>query len=133
MLAASSRLSAYGSAEPSAKAASIASSVSMSAGEHRRQSSGTSSSVRFGNVQLQAANAIGADAYWMVALNSLGVAAGKMLAPQSIALGLVSVNESGKVGELLKKVLPYTVLYLVIMALIAYFGLPLFESLHLFS
>ena len=38
-----------------------------------------------------------------------------------------------KDGELLKKVLPYTVLYLVIMALIAYFGLPLFESLHLFS
>ena len=95
--------------------------------------SGTSSSVLFGNVQLQAANAIGANAYWMVALNSLGVAAGKMLAPQSIAIGLVSVNESGKDGELLKKVLPYTVLYLVIMALIAYFGLPLFESLHLFS
>ena len=93
--------------------------------------SGTSSSVLFGNVQLQAAN--GANAYWMVALNSLGVAAGKMLAPQSIAIGLVSVNESGKDGELLKKVLPYTVLYLVIMALIAYFGLPLFESLHLFS
>ena len=40
----------------------------------------------------------------MVALNSLGVAAGKMLAPQSIAIGLVSVNESGKDGELLKKV-----------------------------
>ena len=41
--------------------------------------SGTSSSVLFGNVQLQAAQAIGANPYWLVALNSLGVAVGKML------------------------------------------------------
>lgn len=66
--------------------------------------SGTSSSVLFGNVQLQAANAIGANPYWMVALNSLGVAVGKMMAPQSLAIGLVAVNESGKDGELLKRV-----------------------------
>ena len=91
--------------------------------------SGTSSSVLFGNVQLQAAQAIGADPYWMVALNSLGVAVGKMMAPQSLAIGLVAVNESGKDGELLKRVFPYALAYLVIMAVIAYFGMGLFELL----
>lgn len=93
--------------------------------------SGTSSSVLFGNVQLQAANAIGANAYWMVALNSLGVAVGKMMAPQSLAIGLVAVNESGKDGELLKKVAPYAFGYLIFMALLAYFGMGLFSMLNI--
>ena len=93
--------------------------------------SGTSSSVLFGNVQLQAANAIGANPYWMVALNSLGVAVGKMMAPQSLAIGLVAVNESGKDGELLKRVFPYALGYLIIMAFIAYFGLNLFTMLQI--
>ncbi len=91
--------------------------------------SGTSSSVLFGNVQMQAANAIGANPYWMVALNSLGVAVGKMMAPQSLAIGLVAVNESGKDGELLKRVFPYALLYLLVMAVIAYFGMGLFAML----
>ncbi|MCI5774421.1 MAG: L-lactate permease, partial [Erysipelotrichaceae bacterium] len=41
--------------------------------------SGTSSQVLFGNVQLQAAHAIGVNEYWLVAANSLGTSAGKML------------------------------------------------------
>lgn len=91
--------------------------------------SGTSSSVLFGNVQLQAAQAIGANPYWLVALNSLGVAVGKMLAPQSLAIGLVAVKESGKDGELLKRVFPYAFVYLILMALIAYFGMSIYEML----
>ena len=91
--------------------------------------SGTSSSVLFGNVQLQAAQAIGANPYWLVALNSLGVAVGKMLAPQSLAIGLVAVKESGKDGELLKRVFPYAFVYLILMAFIAYFGMSIYEML----
>ena len=46
--------------------------------------SGTSSGLLFGSVQQQAAEALGMDPYWMVALNSLGVGAGKMiLAPDA--------------------------------------------------
>ena len=52
--------------------------------------SGTSSEVLFGSVQQQAAQAIGANEYWLCAANSLGVSAGKMLSPQSIAIGTAS-------------------------------------------
>lgn len=89
--------------------------------------SGTSSSVLFGNVQLNAALSIGTDPYWLVALNSLGVAAGKMLAPQSIAIGLVATKKDGEDGVLMKKVFPYVVLYMIIMAIIAFFGQGLID------
>ena len=80
--------------------------------------SGTSSSALFGSVQMSTAASIGANQYWMVAANSLGVATGKMMAPQSIAIGLVAVNEAGRDGELLKRVLPYAVVFIVISSLI---------------
>ena len=84
--------------------------------------SGTSSSALFGSVQMSTAASIGANQYWMVAANSLGVATGKMMAPQSIAIGLVAVNEAGRDGELLKRVLPYAVVFIVISSLICFFG-----------
>lgn len=84
--------------------------------------SGTSSSALFGSVQMSTAASIGANKYWLVAANNLGVATGKMMAPQSIAIGLVAVNESGRDGELLKRVVPYAVVFIIISALICYFG-----------
>lgn len=84
--------------------------------------SGTSSSVLFGNVQLEAAQAIGADPYWLVAANSLGVAAGKMISPQSIAIGCAACALSGKDGEILGKIAKYAFGFLIIMAFIVYFG-----------
>ena len=80
--------------------------------------SGTSSSALFGSVQMSTAASIGANKYWLVAANSLGVATGKMMAPQSIAIGLVAVDEAGRDGELLKKVLPYAALFIIISALV---------------
>ena len=79
--------------------------------------SGTSSSALFGSVQMSTAASIGANKYWLVAANSLGVATGKMMAPQSIA-----VDEAGRDGELLKKVLPYAALFIIISALVCFFG-----------
>ncbi|MDN0055770.1 L-lactate permease [Collinsella ihumii] len=84
--------------------------------------SGTSSGMLFGPVQAQAASALGADPYWMVALNELGVAAGKMLSPQTLAIGLASVRVVGKDAELLRSVLPYALGFLVAMSLIAMAG-----------
>lgn len=84
--------------------------------------SGTSSSALFGSVQMSTAASIGANQYWLVAANNLGVATGKMMAPQSIAIGLVAVNEAGRDGELLKRVVPYAVLFIVLSALICFFG-----------
>lgn len=84
--------------------------------------SGTSSEVLFGNVQLEAAAAIHVNEYWLVAANSLGTAAGKMLAPQSIAIGCAACAISGKDGEIMKKIAVYAFGYVILMALIVYFG-----------
>lgn len=92
--------------------------------------SGTSSSVLFGNVQLQAANAIHADPYWLVAANSLGVSAGKMISPQSIAIGCAAVSLTGKDGEILSKICKYAIIFLFFMALIIYFGQPICQLIH---
>ena len=69
--------------------------------------SGTSSEVLFGNVQLHAAQSIGANETWLVASNSLGVSAGKMLSPQNIAIGCAACGLTGKDGEILGKIAPY--------------------------
>ena len=91
--------------------------------------SGTSSAVLFGNVQFEAAQAIGSNAYWLVASNALGVGAGKMMASQSIAIGCASCGQFGKDGEILKKIAPYAFAYLAVMALLVYFGVPVAELL----
>ena len=84
--------------------------------------SGTSSEVLFGNVQLQAAQAIGWNEYWLVAANSLGTSAGKMLAPQSIAIGCAACALTGKDGEILGKIAKYAFGYMIVMAIIVFFG-----------
>lgn len=89
--------------------------------------SGTSSGMIFGQVQAQAAEALGADPVWTVGLNSLGVAAGKMLSPQTLAIGLAAVRVRGKDAELLRAVAPYALGFLVVMSIIGMAGsaLPL--------
>ena len=84
--------------------------------------SGTSSEVLFGNVQLEAAKAIGMNEYWLVGANSLGTGAGKMLAPQSIAIGCAACDLNGKDGEILSKIAPYAFAYVIVMALMVFFG-----------
>ena len=90
--------------------------------------SGTSSEVLFGNVQLEAARAIGTNEYWLVAANSLGVSAAKMLAPQSIAIGCAACALTGKDGEILAKIAKYAFGYIIIMALIVFFGVNIYEA-----
>ena len=87
--------------------------------------SGTSSEVLFGNVQLQAATQIGANPTWLVAANSLGTGAGKMLAPQSIAIGCAACGLSGKDGELLSRIAPYAFCFVALMAVLVYAGVLL--------
>lgn len=78
--------------------------------------SGTSSGLLFGSVQQQAAEALGMDSYWMVALNSLGVGAGKMISPQTLAIGLAAVKTVGVEGKLLARVMPIAIVFMVLMA-----------------
>ncbi|MBQ9157076.1 MAG: L-lactate permease, partial [Eubacterium sp.] len=49
--------------------------------------SGTSTQALFGQLQVETANAIGANPMWLAAANMLGSGVGKMICPQSIAIG----------------------------------------------
>ncbi len=84
--------------------------------------SGTSSGLLFGSVQLQAAEALGMDPYWIVALNSLGVGAGKMISPQTLAIGMAAVQVTGAEGKLLSRALPIAVVFMVLMAALGLCG-----------
>lgn len=84
--------------------------------------SGTSSEVLFGNVQVHAAQAIGANETWLAASNSLGVSAGKMISPQNIAIGCSTPELQGKDGEILGKVAPYSFAFMALMAVLTYVG-----------
>lgn len=84
--------------------------------------SGTSSGLLFGQVQMDAAQALDMNPYWVVALNMLGVGAGKMLSPQSIAIALSAVNGNGEDSKLLSMILPYGLVFLAVMSVIAYVG-----------
>lgn len=84
--------------------------------------SGTSSGVLFGKVQADAAAALNMDEYWVVGLNALGVGVGKMLSPQSIAIGLSAVGGLKEDSKLLKMVLPYGAVFIVLCSIIAWLG-----------
>ena len=84
--------------------------------------SGTSSEVLFGNVQLHAAESIGANATWLVAANSLGVSAGKMLSPQNIAIGCAACSLVGKDGQIMAVVAKYAFGFAVAMSVLVYLG-----------
>ena len=86
--------------------------------------SGTSSGLLFGSVQLQVADALHLDPYWIVALNSLG--AGKMISPQTLAIGMAAVQVVGAEGKMLNRVLPYAIGFLVLMAGLGMVGAMVF-------
>lgn len=84
--------------------------------------SGTSSEVLFGNVQLNAAQSIGVNETWLVASNSLGISAGKMLSPQNIAIGCAACGLVGADGEILGKIAKYAFGFAAAMAALVYVG-----------
>ena len=71
-------------------------------------------------VQVQAAQSIGVDATWLAAANSLGTSAGKMLSPQSIAIGCASCNLTGKDGEILGRIAPYAFAFALCMSVMVF-------------
>lgn len=79
--------------------------------------SDTSANVLFGNLQLSAAQSLGANVDWVVASNMVGATAGKMISPQSIAVATASTGLEGHEGELLKQALKWFSLYLIVICL----------------
>ncbi|NFI81836.1 L-lactate permease [Clostridium botulinum] len=88
--------------------------------------SDTSANVLFGELQVQAANSIGANPYWIAGGNVMGATAGKMISPQSIAVATAATNLVGSEGKILNSTLKVCLFYIVFSGLLIYFCGPLF-------
>lgn len=88
--------------------------------------SDTSANVLFGELQVQAANAIGANPYWIAGGNVMGATAGKMISPQSIAVATAATNLVGNEGKILNSTLKVCLFYIVLSGLIVFFCGPIF-------
>lgn len=84
--------------------------------------SGTSTSVLFGGLQAQTAKNLGLSPAWMAAANVLGAGIGKMICPQSIAIGASAIKQSGSESKILASVFKYFIFYVVIAGIICLLG-----------
>ena len=87
--------------------------------------SATSSCVLFGKLQTGSAQAIGASETvqaWIAASNATGACAGKMISPQSIAIGVAAIGAKGIDGELLQFAVKIYIPFIIAMGCIVYFG-----------
>jgi len=80
--------------------------------------SDTSSNALFGKLQYATANTIGVNPLVTVAANSSGGVVGKMISPQSIAIGTASVGLVGKEAHLFRFTVKHSILMLVFLCLI---------------
>lgn len=69
--------------------------------------SGTSSCALFGELQATAAREISVSPTVLAAANVMGAGIGKMICPQSIAIGAAAAGLVGRESEILKRVLPW--------------------------
>lgn len=83
--------------------------------------SDTSSNILFGKLQTSVANATGADPSWLAAANTAGATGGKIISPQSIAVATSACNQQGQEGAIMKKAMPYALLYIIVVGLMVYF------------
>ena len=84
--------------------------------------SGTSANVLFGGLQGETAGSLGLDPSWLAGANTVGATIGKMISPQSIAIGTAATASVGSESKILRKVIKYCVLFIIIAGLVAYAG-----------
>ena len=84
--------------------------------------SATSACVMFAKLQLEIANQLGIDPYWLVAANSAGATAGKMISPQSIAMAAAAISVTGSDGKIMSATIKWCALYIVIVCVCCYVG-----------
>lgn len=82
--------------------------------------SDTSSNSLFGALQVAAAQKTGMSEVLLASANTSGGVLGKMLSPQNLAIGAAAVGLSGREGELFRKVLVATAIFLPLMCLLVY-------------
>jgi lactate permease len=59
---------------------------------------------------------------WLVSASTVGATIGKMIAPQSIAIGAAAANLLGSESKVLNKAVKYSAVFIVIAGCIAFFG-----------
>jgi lactate permease len=82
--------------------------------------SDTSSNALFGTLQVSAANGADLPPVLLAAANSSGGVLGKMISPQNLAIAAAAVGLNGREGDLLRKVLPWSLLFLVLMSALVF-------------
>ncbi|MGI8717990.1 MAG: L-lactate permease [Lapillicoccus sp.] len=82
--------------------------------------SDTSSNSLFGALQVSAANQTGLSPLLMAAANSSGGVLGKMISPQNLAIAAAAVGLSGREGDIFRKVLGWSLGFLVFMCVLIY-------------
>jgi lactate permease len=82
--------------------------------------SDTSSNSLFGALQVTAAKGAGLNPVLMAAANSSGGVLGKMVSPQNLAIGAGAVGMAGQEGVLFRKVLGWSLGFLVFMCVLVY-------------
>jgi lactate permease len=82
--------------------------------------SDTSSNSLFGALQVTAAGKAGLDPALMAAANSSGGVLGKMISPQNLAIAAAAVGMTGREGDLFRKVIGWSLLFLAGMCLLVY-------------
>lgn len=82
--------------------------------------SDTSSNSLFGALQVAAAHRTGISEVLLAAANTSGGVLGKMLSPQNLAIGAAAVGLSGREGDLFRKVLVVTAVFLPLMCLLVF-------------
>lgn len=91
--------------------------------------SDTSSNALFCKLQLTSANAIGIDPVITVSANASGGVMGKMISPQSIAVGAASVGLVGRESDLLRFTLKHSFIMLFLICIITLLQAYLFQML----
>ena len=84
--------------------------------------SGTSTSVLFGSLQTQTAASLGLNQSWITAANVVGAGIGKMVCPQSIAIGAGAIDAIGSESKILGAVFKYFILYVVLAGVLCWLG-----------
>ncbi|GAA1204019.1 L-lactate permease [Prauserella alba] len=82
--------------------------------------SDTSANSLFGALQVSAASGAGLDPVLMASANTSGGVLGKMVSPQNLAIGASAVGLAGREGELFRKVLAASALFVPLMCVLVY-------------
>ncbi len=82
--------------------------------------SDTSSNSLFGLLQVTAGHQAGLSPTLLAAANSSGGVLGKMISPQNLAIGASAVGMTGQEGELFRKVLGWSLAFLLVMCVLVF-------------